>query len=55
MVVVDAPRDFARSSSNASAELPKANRTEISKYTVRDTPIFTGILKKVPELLENLG
>lgn len=29
--------------------------TDASKYTVRDTPIFTGILKKVPELLENLG
>jgi len=29
--------------------------TDASRYTVRDTPIFTGILKKVPELLENLG
>ncbi len=29
--------------------------TDASKYTVRDTPIFTGILKKVPELLDNLG
>lgn len=28
--------------------------TDSSKYTVRDTPIFTGILKTVPELLENL-
>ena len=28
--------------------------TDASKYTVRDTPIFTGILKTVPELLENL-
>jgi len=29
--------------------------TDASKYTVRATPIFTGILKTVPELLENLG
>ena len=29
--------------------------TDSSRYTVRDTPILTGILKKVPELLENLG
>jgi chlorite dismutase len=29
--------------------------TDASRYTVRDTPILTGILKKVPELLENLG
>lgn len=28
--------------------------TDASKYTVRDTPIFTGILKPVPELLETL-
>jgi chlorite dismutase len=29
--------------------------TDGSKYTVRDTPIFTGILKPVPELLETLA
>jgi chlorite dismutase len=29
--------------------------TDASKYTVRDTPIFTGNLKKVPELLDTLG
>jgi chlorite dismutase len=29
--------------------------TDASKYTVRDTPIFTGVLKSVPDLLETLS
>ncbi|MBI4484192.1 MAG: chlorite dismutase family protein [Acidobacteria bacterium] len=29
--------------------------TESSKYTVRDTPVFTCVMKKIDEILESLG
>lgn len=44
----DSPRDFV-------SLVMKLRETESSKYTVRDTPMFTGIKKDFKDILESLG
>lgn len=44
----DSPRDFV-------SLVMKLRETESSKYTLRDTPMLTGIKKNFKEILESLG